>query len=428
MPCLYRSRAPELVDPVVHAECQFNMTLLQDEVTAYALLAREAALESLLSLGGRDVVPSTSSLIYTTRCQAILRERLSRINGTETPSTVVTILCAILRLAAAESMTASPHVHLHVNAIRRLLVRYSELVGVNFDRKVIMDLLALVYVDVSQALLRSTGPILEPNDWIPYLNQGSKDTSQKFQYSETSSEVLNIGIVHTDVKDETLRSIIRNQRGALVRYHQSLERKSDPQAAGLLSAGLGKEILQIVQLLNIISKPVTDFQTELSSERLQNQKARTYLALSILLWSQLALPTSVVTNMLVDVAYPTLHRLRKALIQSKLDQSHGSEASADARLWALSVGVFTELHRQKVSDLSLVCGHWFFDTFREEVKLMGVRSWQHAASIFKQFLYSDRIEPHMSQWWHQVVSPIESPILKLEMSGNDIPAGVKTDY
>lgn len=430
VPCLYKSRTPELVNLVILAERQSNITFLQDEATAYALLAREAALESLLSLRGRHVAPSTSSLIYTTKCQAVLRKRLSQINGTETPETVVIILCTILRLTAADAMTASSYAHLHIQAIRRLLARYTELVGTNFDRRVIMDLLALVYVDVSQALLRSTTPMLELNDWLPYLNQDHKDASGMFQPSELITETLDIGTVHTDVKDEMLRTLIRNQRGTLFRYHQSLEGKLDPQAAGLLSAALDKDILQIVQLLHIISETEAYSQTELSPEPLEDQTARVYIPLSVLLWSHLALPTSVVINLLVDVAYPTLRRLRNALLKSKPDQKTylcGYTAFAHARLWALSVGVHTELHRARVLGLNMVCGYWFLDTFREEADALGVHSWQHAASIFKQFLYSDHLEPHLSQWWDEVASPHGSPIAKLKMFSDGSPVGVKTD-
>lgn len=408
VPCLYKSYSPETVDAVIHTQRLSFVGLLQDEVTAYALLSREAALETLLSRKSNVAVTSHLSLIYMTKCQAVLRGRLSLIDGSETPDTVVRILCTILRLTAAEAMIDSQNAHLHIHALKRLFTRYSQLVGSDLDNKVTADLLALMHADVCQALRTSGRPILDMKDWFPYLNHDRMDARS---LSPSSGEDMQSEseIIHRDVKDQVLRSAIRRQRKTLLLYHESLKKDLDSKVAGLLSSTLEKEIYQQIQLLNITANAEEVLRTPgLGPEQLHNQCAQAYLSFSVLLWSRRTLPTSILTNLLLDMASPTLRRLKNIIMIDKIGQRthlHRNQSYADARLWALSVGIYTELQSRETSGISTICGDWFLETFRDEARAMHVHTWQHAVMIFERFLYSDRIQPHISRWWNKVVHP-----------------------
>lgn len=406
VPALYGSRPANMVRPLADIQEGAFVGCLHDEAAAYALLSREAAINGLLVLRERYTAPSVPSLDYMVRSQAVLCRRLSLMDGSETPDMMFHVLSTISHLASAEVMAASATANLHVRALHQLMARFAEVAGPLQLQKASLSIIAVIFGDTIKAYLCSTRPTINLSAWSPYLGrETSREESSASLLTEDSGSDHHA--IHRAVEDDTLKLIISKQRELVQLYHDSKQKDMSHMEILLLSVALNKEVLDVNQLLHIAAE--AEFcllNLGLDPEQVQRQCVRASVSLAMLLWSQLVLPTSLVVNIIFDVAPPTLQRLRSAILTSQFVEKEMPElgrAYKETRLWTLSVGVHVELHRKEKSGAYTACGEWFLETFREEAKSMDVRSWQQGVSIFDQFLYSEQIKPRMAHWWDRIV-------------------------
>lgn len=379
-----------------------RVACLSDQAASYALLARNSAIEDLM-LRGSDAEPSTAHLGYLTEAQAGLRRKLSLMTGTETASMICPIMWATCFLAYAEMVIGSPTAGLHSRAMSKLAVRYTELMGDSVNKA---DIIAVAIIDFMRACTTLTRPTIDMDNWFPHLFQDiwNKTGLSRSQHGEKEAKA---SAVHRDVKDKRLKAMIMAQREEHNRRQDLLEGEFDVEEAKLRSLAVhSQELFQDVQLLHIALDALERLGTpSMSAEQVQDQVVRAYTSFSVLLWLFITSAISFTTERLLNGTGKLLHHVQSMMVKDVVEGKAVSnvESYKDARLWALCVGVQTEMHRKGTLSYELACGEWFFEAFRAEVESREDASWQQVVSISEQFLSIQRMKPHISQWWHQVV-------------------------
>lgn len=373
------------------------MNCLKDEAAAYGLLARNAAMETVMT-GGLDAPPSPAILDYMTRAQAALRLKLPLLDGSESSSTVYPIMWATCLLAGTEMILRSPTADVHLRALSNLVVRYVELMGQDLDEGSILN---LVYADITRASIDPNRPFLDVLNWFPQIFQGVWKAAEErlgSQYRIVDAKV------HSDVTDETTRLHILSAREDLRIFRHLRGVTLSPQDVKLISTVTqSRRLHRQGQLLNIAMDEIEHLDRPGQTiEEIQDHSARAYVPLAILLWSLSASPISIGGTVLFDPAPGILpylkHTITKGMVSSQA-REQGYGRYMDARLWALYVGAQTECNRTEVLGLNKVCGEWFPETFFKQASTMRVETWQRAVTIFEQFVHSDHMMPHISHWW-----------------------------
>lgn len=373
----------------------FNFDCLKDEVTACALLARDSALETF-TLRGRHATPSPSFFEYMTRGCAILRHRISLMDGSESAHVMLPIMWATCLLATAEMFTGIATGETHLRAMSELVVRYIKSLDGKLEET--LPILIMTFVDTMRACATLSRPMIDACRWFPYLFQEVWDSTN---ISQSTAAAVNpkSKLVHADVQDKILQDIIISRRGC-------------EQKIGELKTHwtvvFSQVIFQHYQLLQVTLDAIEQLKTLFTHPaRAQRQSVRGYLSASLLLWIQINSRTPFINDALFDLTSSMLHHI-KNMVNSDFEVRELSkcqtQAYADARLWALFIAVHVQLSKRETLDSDVGRDEWFIQTFRNEARSNRIRSWQQAVSIFEQFLYDDQLEPHISQWWHLIVS------------------------
>lgn len=382
----------------------FFADCLQDEASGYALFARNSAVVAF-ALGRQYATPSATFYTYMTRSCAVLRRRLSLMDGTETAHEVLPLMWATCLLGVAEMFTGLSTAEAHLRAMGKLMLRYIQLMDHKPETK---PVLVMSFVDTIRACTMLSRPMIDTYTWFPRLFQDLWDSTG---VSHTDREVScsNSSIVHPDVDDKILKDVIINRRDEQSSYHSPWrERGRDGRKTKFYwTVVFSQAIFQHSQLLHVILDALEQLaHPHMSSEQIQSQSVRAYLSASLLLWIQITSSTPFTTNKVFDITSTMLRHvktmLKKDMFVRNASQSH-KKAYTDARLWTLFIAVRAQLRKRETLFSDQIYDEWFLQTFRTEVKAKGIRSWQQVVPIFEQFLYDDKIEPHISQWWHKVV-------------------------
>lgn len=372
----------------------FNFNCLKDEVTACALLARNSAVEGF-TLRSRHATPSTSFFEYMTRGCAILRRRLSLMDGSESASVMLPIMWATCLLATAEMFTSIATGETHLRAMSELVVRYIRSLDGKLEEA--SPILIMTFVDNMRACATLSRPMIDACRWFPRLFQDLWDRAN-LSHRTSQAGNHNLGFVHADVQDRILKDIIVSRRG---REQNSGESQTH------WTVVFSQVIFQHYQLLQVTLDAIEQLKTfSTNTERMQRQSVRGYLSASLLLWIQTNSRTPFINDALFGLRSSMLRHIKnmvnKDLLAQKSSKSQ-TRAYTDARLWALFIAIQVQLGNRETLDPDLICDEWFLRTFRTEAKSIQIHSWQQAVPIFEQFLYDDQLEPHISQWWHRIV-------------------------
>lgn len=374
-------------------------TCLSDEAAAYALLARNSAMPDVKFIG-HNIARSTTHLSYLTRAQAALRKNLSLMTGSEMSSVIRPAMWTTFFLAYAELITGSPTLGVHIRAMSQLVIRYAALMGDKVNKA---DIIAVAIVDFMAACTTLSRQTIDMVNWFPGIFQAMWDKTG-VRRNERGDDKATLGNIHRYVKDKRLRTIILDQREEQEKRHELLE--GDPEPAEAEDHGHAVHSRQLflqAQLLHIALDAMERLGApRVNDEQVQDQAARAYMSLSVLLWLLTTSPISFATERLLDGTGKILQHTRSMLVKGAT-AFPSSRRSREARLWALCIGVHTEVYRKVNLGSGLACREWFFEAFNAEVKALQIHSWKQVAGISEKLLSLDRTKPHISEWWHQVV-------------------------
>lgn len=375
-----------------------HTTCLKDEAAAYSILARNSALEHIVIRRSNPAM-STSLLSYTTKTQAALRRRLALMNGSETPQLVFTTMWSTCFLASAEMIVNSPTTDFHFRALSKLVMRYVELTGKGLEIDTILN---LVYVVMMRSTATLSRPVLDMANWFPRLCHEMWYMAEVTWFAGEAS--ASSRIIHGDVKDEVIRKLLRSQSLAPNLSANLVETCHDPQAIKLLCNTVrSQELYRNGQMLSIAVDALEKLRrTDVTREQLQDESARACLSLSVILWLRLTSATTFFGNAFFDTSVYMLPHLKSVL--ANLGEGRAQKKYRESQFWALFVAVQSELHRKHVLGMGPICGAWFMQAFRDHTAAMQIQNWQEAVRIFECFLFTDGLRPHISEWWHQVIS------------------------
>lgn len=395
-PLLLNLKQPKWQTYMASGIVETHTNCLQDEAAAYSMLARNSALEHvMMKRSSADI--STPLLNYTTKTQAALQRRLALMNGSETPRIVSTIMWSTCYLASAEMIVGSPSTDFHFQALSKLIVRYVELAGQDLELNTI---LMLVYVVVVRAAATLTRPVLDMSNWFPRLCQETWQTGELIWRARGNS--ITEAIIHQDVKDESIREIVRTQKLGPNFSPEMIESCHDPQESKLLYNTMrSQELYRNGQMLSVAADAHEKLRrTDLTSGQFWEESLRAYISLSVILWLRLTSTTTFFGNTLFDACVYILPHMKTTL--TNLQERSEQKRHREAQFWALFMGVQCELHREHVLEMTPMCGEWFKNTFHDHAAAMQIRTWQQAVGIFRSFLFDDELKPHISVWWNQV--------------------------
>lgn len=370
---------------------------LRDEAGAYSLLARNAAIYNVQS--GSDCKASqTTVLVYQGRAQAALRKKIMSLDGETLHDDTVMYetMWATYLLALTDVLLKAPSAKVHLNALRELFTRYASVKGADLDGP---RFLFPFYVDIHYACTTLSRPMFDILKCFPEI--------EDFDYSKWHVPDISYNCdVHPEVEDKTVRRMIVVKREGQCVHRDFLNHRFDesdlkPVSFALHSRNLWFQAVMLNGALDVLEKLRTRKALDITGYHLN---ARAFISIAVLHWGRFASVFPVAGKLLYDEAPATLPMLRLLILQqgSYSNASAGTtkrRSYADARLWALFVGTQSEKNRQDVLGLVKVCDDWFLDEFRAQAYVMGVKSWAEAVSIFRQFLYNDHLQPHISTWW-----------------------------
>lgn len=381
---------------------------LPDKAATLALLARNLAIQEFRSRRGQSTEISTTNLSYLAGAQAALRKNLGYMSGSgpRTPSIIIQILWTTCLLAYAELINGSPTVGLHLRAMSQILVRYAELTGSHVDRA---HVIGVSIIDVVRACTTLTRPTIDMVNWFPAIFRTMwEETGVVCHNVQGDKKSVASSIVHRAIKDKRLRTIVLVQRQEQEKHHELVEANLDAKEASVRGQSIhSRQLFQQAQLLHIVLDAIERLGTpRISQEQVQDQTTRAYLSISVLLWLLITSPVSFTPERLLDGIGRILQHARNILMKGGNDARvfPSDPRFQEARLWALCIGVHTELHRKENLGHEPACATWFFEAFAVGVKSMKIRSWQQMTEISEHFLPLDRMQPHISRWWQQVVT------------------------
>lgn len=375
---------------VVQAMC------LSDKAAAFALLARNSAIQDARSRGHGEG-PSTVQLKYLAQAQAALRKNISLMVGPIALSMITQVLWTTLYLAYAEMINESPTAGVHMRPMSQLVVRYAELMGDQVNKA---DIIAVTIVDIVRACKYLTRPTLDMVCWFPGIFRTLWDETGVCRSGQGSKEAA-LRALSRDVKDKRLQTVVLDLREEQEMHHTLLEGAIGLEEGSRCGFSIhSRQLFQQAQLLHIVLDAMERLGTSRLSElEVQDQMVRAYLSLSVLLWLLVTSPISLTAERVLNGTGRILEHVRNILMKEPSDAARYQKA----RLWALCIGVHTELHRKGLLGSDLACDRWFFEAFVNEVKSMRISRWEQVSSISEQFLCLDRFRPHISQWWYQIV-------------------------
>lgn len=385
--------------------------VLEDEAAAYSLLARSAALEHW-KLSGRDAAPSTSLIKYMAMSQAALHKKLPLLDGFETPEIVYSIMWTSAILAMADMFMGSLTVHIYSRAMCRMIVRYVELAGQNLQPELILYPL---YTDAIRSLVTVTRSNVDMIYWFPQVFRSMWNKAATL--CPIKDDAISTCQIHPDIKDTILRDIMLSQRENGNPYLDTQDTRMNAADSLLLANTIRtQELYRYGRLLNIAVDEMECLKESPALPRqipqlIQEQITRVYVTLATLLWMNLTSPTSFASNAMLDSTPGFLKHLKATVMQSNWHQEVSPDSNqpyAVAKLWALFVGVHAELQRKDAQKADYVCTDWFFKAFRQHADSMRIHSWQQSVALLRQILYSDRMKPHISEWWHYVFPTVKS--------------------
>lgn len=382
---------------------------LSDRAAACALLARGCAIHET-RCRGQSSATSTTHLAYLTEAQAGLRNNLALVSGPQAPSLIVQVLWTTFFLAYAEMINGSPAaaVVVHIRAMSQLVVQYVELMGEQANKA---DIVGVVILDMTRACETLSRPTIDMVDWFPLVFRTMWDQTG-FRPSganpSTPEAKLGLGLVHGDIGEERLSSLVVEQREEQERFHGLLDEELDPGEAVFRGLAVhSRQLFQQARILHMIVDAMEQPRTaSRRAEEVGEQSARVCLLLSVLLWQTITSPISFTAQRLLDNNGKILQHVRGMMTANRGGGTTLPEIrqGREARLWVLCVGVQTELYRKEVQSFDPSCGPWFAKSFDLETHAMHINSWQEMAAMSEQFLSLERCKPHVSQWWHHVVS------------------------
>lgn len=399
LPALYNLDQPKWRDFVINEITKTHQNCLQDEAAAYSLLARNSALEHMYIRRANPGM-SPSLLSYMTKAQASLHRRLALMDGTETHELVYTIMWTTCFLAGTEMIVRSPTTDFHFNALGKLIVHYVELTGKKLEAG---SVLILVYVVLLRATTTLTRPVLDMSDWFPQICQDTWWAAEAhWSKKEYSSSAI---FIHREIEDEVIREVMRNQRQGSNVSPDLIETCDDPEEIKLLANTMrSQELYRNGQMLNVATEALEKLgAANLTLEEVQDESARAYVSISTIVWLRLTSVTTFFGNAIFDAAVYVLPHFRMVLMDlERREDTRAQVRYRESQLWALFMAVQSEFHRLHVLGRAPVCGEWFMETFRDHASAMQIQSWQQAINIFEQFLFSDELKPHISEWWQEV--------------------------
>lgn len=374
----------------------FNAGCLKDQTTAYALFARNAALEDA-QLRGRHATPSDCFFEYMTRGCAVLRHKISLMDGSESAHAMLPVMWATCLLATAEMFTSIATGDAHLRAMSQLVVRYIKLLDGKLEET--LPVLIMTFVDTMKACATLSRPMIDACRWFPSLFQDVWYTMKLARPTAQAGDSES-GLIHADVQDKVLKDIIVSWRG---------REQNVGDYKIYWHAVFSHVIFQHYQLLHVTLDAIEQLKTPSTNlARTQRQSVRGYLSAALLLWIQITSQTPFVNDAMFDLRSSMLRHIRNMMNKDLLVQNSStnrSRAYTDARLWTLFTAFHVQLRLRKTLDSNKFRDDdWFIHTFRVEARLSQIRSWQQAVPIFEQFLYDDQLEPHISEWWHWIFS------------------------
>lgn len=372
--------------------------LLSNEVTAYGLLGRNAALEVPISESHSAALP-THVLYYMTMTQAALRRELKSLEHSPSTRNLHDVMWTASFLATIELSFGLSTADVHIAAMVRVMMRYVKAREINIS---IGDLIHLLFPDIMTAVLTFKRCHLDTNVWLPRISQYMWSLAKAVPSDRESIESKHA--LHEMVKDVTLRTVMLGQKALRETYDKTQENLSTADVHILCDAVCVQELLHLGQLVNLAVDTLKALRTQnLTVEQFQDDSATVYLSIAVQLWIRLASPTSLSNNAKFDIAPSLLLRLKFAMEQVECvprPTLHRERLHAEAKLWALFIGAYTESQLRNSDSADAV---WFRKAFQSQVRWMQIHSWEQAVAIFKEFLHCEYAKPPVSEWWSEVV-------------------------
>jgi len=374
---------------VTSAACMKDWSLctngLQDPCFAYAFLARNATVASMVS-------PSSTltkqALVYRTRSTALLRSKIADKQQLVTSQT----LWAIHGLFGAEVLARNlAAAAVHGKMLRYLFEKWSE------TNKVDLEVLGrALYNDIQLAAMFLTRPSFDLDKWIPEIYAPSWNAAAQALPSLSAASTT---FLDPSIDSDGLRSLFIMRREATIVWWQSSLNRETPRASPLVMNWLlSRNLISQGRLINHYLD-TTERYNDSGGLQLDHLCTQAYLSLAALLWTRAGSTNPVVCGAPLFDAEPNILRyLRSALARSEITLNPSQLAKyANARLWALYVGAGVEQAQAKAGvDPSK---GWFNSRLAKQAKLMGLLSWQQVRQVLEGFLYSDHLRPHGSQWF-----------------------------
>lgn len=375
------------------------VSLLQDESTAYAHLARVAAAMVPAGSDTRDHQLKNEALILKSKGSQLLRERIRRgVVDYKTAYIMSCFLCA--ELHSQEFAVA----RLHADMLARLFQGHNSPVD--------CDLLqGALYHDTQRATATLTRPSFDVEKWVP--EQLAKHFAPLL---EALPDSMSLEAMESDldesIDDGKLKDIIVKLRQGLVLF------LSTASAPGHFPFDLKFYMRNLVtiSICRLVNHYLDAERTWRSykgsvaweSTLIGHAHVQAFASLAIILWLRSIARVNNIkvtgSSVPLDANEVLMTRLRESLIASQwmtLDHTQQTKYGS-IRLWAFYVGAYIEQLRAEASgtiDLEDVSNKWFNRKLVLQASAMGLVSWDEVRQRLAKILYTDVLTPHGSRWF-----------------------------
>ncbi|KAJ9603760.1 hypothetical protein H2200_011946 [Cladophialophora chaetospira] len=362
--------------------------------SAYCYLARNSAAAAI-------VAPSTElakqTYMYQARSTKALREYLNQ------ESSIIlsrrTVLW-IFTLFDAEVMARNlPGAVAHGGMLVRYYKAQSERGPVDLT-----TLTSVLFSDLNLACLFLIRPLFDYQNWIPRVCGPVFDAVE----SKIPAPLLGIsgGTSDLSVRNEKLAAILK-QRRRTDTIRALMFKGTDQMPLPVLLWITIRSMLDLAALLHLYLDYVDFF--EKSVDASQESKVQAYLALATIYLLRLQRYNKVLHGIrLYESGLQMSSQIQQLLTEEAACADYNAEEFANARLWALFIGAYGE--QMPLRDRPEPNKAWFNINFVEQVRQMGLTSWEEIRAILEGFIFNDSMTPPGSQWpFNSLAAVLERP-------------------
>ena len=378
-------------------EWQYNATHLEDEGTAYALIARHGMVAAMSNSGLRKL-----ALQYVGQSTEVLRRKVAQDQALHTYSST-SIIDNTAMLFNAEILGRNLPAAQAYGRMLILLCR-EQWAQNKLDYRLLMY---EVYNDCQLASMFLCPPLFDVDHWLPMVFEPIWRTAAD------QLPLLAFDPLDSAMDSEQLQSCFRSRREQLHIYGlRNAEGRLFLDVPVVMTWFLSKAYIFNGHMVNHYLRNKAQLQgTGLTPEVTDHLHAQQYTALAAIYLTRgpnFNFNTTVLGIPMFDASIIP-RTLRRLLEQSEMSSGRPSwKRYVNARLWAFYAGALVE-QAEAFAQLSLQ-HQWFTTHLIELAATLNIMSWDVLRAVLRGFLYSDSLTAQGSIWFDPLIATYCQPV------------------